>query len=262
MVTAVSLHHISQTRNTQQQWLANVTEEAEVRQQLAELFPSISPDNHFFSVRFPIAPQFTRSVVQLWYDTPLERPGGSLDHLFAAGRANRDFVVLDYADGQVVNLMPELQQHDETIFLWAQQSRRAWLEEDGKETAVPNSDTSLPIVEAQNGRQLAIKMTPQNGRWLSHSVITTIPPNSELHTAILPRPGLRYRLRLRTLEGEEIVLLDMNEGQVESWQPVVISLEAYAGTGVTLRFEIWGENVTEDVSGYWANPRLVVDEIE
>jgi len=197
--------------------------------------------------------------VQLWYDTPLERPGGSLDHLLAAGRANRNFVVLDYADGQVNNLMPELQEHDETIFLWAQQSRRNWIEADGEETAVPDPDNSLPIVEAQNGSQLAIKMTPQNGRWLSHSVIATIPLNGELHTAILPRSGLRYRLRLRTLEGEEVVLLDTNEGPVENWQPVTFPMEAYAGTAVTLRFEIWGNDVSEDVSGYWANPRLVVD---
>ncbi|MAT97099.1 MAG: hypothetical protein CL608_08155 [Anaerolineaceae bacterium] len=260
MVTAVSLHHINQTQNTQQVWLNNVTEEARVRQQLAELFPNISPDNHFFAVRFPIAPQFTRSAVQLWYDTPLERPGGSLDHLFAWGRANPDFVVLDYADGQVYNLMPELQEHDETIFLWAQQSRRFWIEANGEETAVPDPDTSLPIVETQNGSQLAIKMTPQNGRWLSHRVLPTIPPNSELHTAILPRSGLRYRLRLHTLEGEEVTLLETGEGEVEKWQPVVITLEEYAGTAVTLRFEIWGEGAAEDVSGYWANPRLVVDE--
>ena len=260
IVTAVSLHHINQTRNMQQVWLNNVTEEAEARQQLMALFPSISPDNHFFAVRFPIAPQFTRSVVQLWYDTPLERPGGSLDHLFAWGRANRDFVVLDYADGQVYNLMPELQQYDETIFLWAQESQRFWITEEGGETAVPDPDTSLPIVQAQNGSQLSIKMTPQNGRWLSHRVLPTIPPNSELHTAILPRPGLRYRLRLRTLEGEELILLGTSEGEVEKWQPVVISLEDYAGTAVTLRFEIWAENVAEGVSGYWANPRLVVDE--
>ncbi len=259
IVTAVSLHHINQTRNTQQQWLDNVTEEAIARQQLAQLYPSISPDNHFFSVRFPIAPQFTRSVVQLWYDTPLERPGGSLDHLRATGQADRSTVVLDYADGQVYNLMPELQEHDKTIFLWAQQSQRTWIEADGTETAVSDPDTSLPIVAAQNGSQLAIKMTPQNGRWLSHSVIATIPPNGELNTAILPRPGLRYRLRLRTSEGEEVVLLDTNEGEAQNWQPVAVSLADYAGTAVTLRFEVWGENAAETVSGYWANPRLVVN---
>jgi hypothetical protein len=144
VVTAVALYHVSETRKIQQDWLNNVTEEATARQQLADLFPTISPDNHFFAVRFPIAPQFTRSVVQLWYDTPLERPGGSLDHLRAVDEADRTFVVLDYADGQVYNLMPELQQHDQTIFLWAKPFSQFWLEADGQETAVPQPETTLP----------------------------------------------------------------------------------------------------------------------
>ena len=259
VMTAVSLHHLNQTKITQRQWLDNVTEEAAAREQLAELFPTISPNNHFFSVRFPVAPQFTRSVVQLWYDTPLERPGGSLDHLRAVDRATRDFVVLDYADGQVYNLMPKLQQHDETIFLWAQPSRQVWLEENGSETAVDNPDNTLPIVQAPNGNQLSLKMTPENGRWLSHSIITTIPENSELHTVILTQANLRYRLRLVTTDGEEAILLDSSGGEGQNWQLIAIPLEAHAGTAVTLRFEVLGEGVADDVSGYWGNPRLAVD---
>ena len=259
VITAVSLHHLNQTRITQRQWLDNVTEEAAAREQLAELFPTISPNNHFFSVRFPVAPQFTRSVVQLWYDTPLERPGGSLDHLRAVDRATRDFIVLDYADGQVYNLMPKLQQHDETIFLWAQPSRQVWLEEDGSETAVDNPDNTLPIVQAPNGNKLALKMTPENGRWLSHSIITTIPANSELHTAILTQASLRYRLRLITTNGEEAILLDSSGGEGQNWRLIAIPLEAHAGTAVTLRFEVLGEDVAEGVSGFWGNPCLVIN---
>ncbi len=259
IVTAVSLHHLSQVRNTQQQWLNNVTEQAIARQQLAELFPTIRPENHFFAVRFPIAPSFTRSVVQLWYDTPLARPGGGLDHLREVSRVTRNFVVLDYAEGQVYNLMPELQQHDETIFLWNQPSRQVWLAEDGSETAVSQPDNTLPIVTAQNGSQLALKMTPENGRWLSHAVVVPISANNQLQTAVLPQPGLHYRIRLLTTSGDEVALFDSADGEAQNWQPVTIPLDAYAGTAVTLRFEVWGENVAEDMSGYWANPRLVVN---
>lgn len=259
LVTAVSLHHINQTRLIQQQWLDNVTEEATAREQLATLFPAIHPENHFFAVRFPIAPQFTRSVVQLWYDTPLERPGGSLDHLRSVDQITRDFVVLDYADGQIYNLMPELQEHDETIFLWAQPSQRFWLEENGSETAVPNPDNTLPIVEAVNGNQLALKMTPQNGRWLSHKITITIPENSELHTAVLPQPGLRYRLRLITTSGEETILFDSAGTEGQGWQVLIVPVEEYWGTAVTLNFELFSSGVAEDTSGYWGNPRLVID---
>ncbi len=259
IVTAVALYHASHTRKIQQDWLNNVTEEAVARQQLKAMFPTISPDDHFFAVRFPIAPQFTRSVVQLWYDTPLERPGGGLDHLRAVNEADRTFVVLDYANGQVYNLMPELQQHDQTIFLWAKPLVQFWLEADGQETAVPQPETTLPVVEAQNGRQLAVKMTPENGRWLVYSTTVVVPENSMLQTAVLPQPGLRYRLRLIPLSGDVVTLFDSATGEANNWQPVELPLEMYGETAVTLRFEVMGENATADVVGYWGNPRLAVD---
>ena len=163
---AVLLHHINQTRLTQQQWLENITEEAAAREQLATLFPTISPENHFFSVRFPIAPHLRAAWCSFGTTCRWNAPGGSFGLIYALpARATRDFVVLDYANGQIYNLMPELQEHDETIFLWAEPSQRFWLEENGKEILVPNPDNTLPIVEAATGNQLALKMTPQNGRW-------------------------------------------------------------------------------------------------
>ena len=259
VATAVSGYHLNQTQIVQRQWLANVTEEAVARQQLATLFPSIRPDNHFFAYRFPIAPQFTRSVVQLWYDTLQERPGGSLDHLRAVGEADPSFVVLDYADGQVYDMMPELRLHNKTIFLWSQPAIQVWIAENGLQTAVPHPDETLPVVAAQNGNQLAIKMTPENGRWLSRSVIITVPANSELHTAVLTQPGLRYRLRLMTSSGEEVVLWDETSSGGQNWQRIALPLDLYAGTAATVHFEVWGDDDAEDAVGYWGNPRLVVD---
>lgn len=258
IVTAVSLYHISQNQATQQRWLDNVTEEALARQQLTELFPGISPQNHFFAVRFPIAPEFIRSVVQLWYQTPLEHPGGSLEVLQELGQADRTFVVLDYAEGQVYNLMPELQQHDETIFLWAKPFSQFWLEADGQETAVPQPKLTIPIVAAQNGSQLAIKMTPPNGRWLSYSTTFTVPENSELQTAVLHRPGIHYRLRLILLNGKTVTLFASNTGTAQTWDSVKISLEAYEAMPVTLRFEVLGNNAAKNASAYWGNPRLTL----
>ena len=250
---AVTLHHINQTTIAQENWLLEVAEEAVAREKLAELFPTISPESHFFAYRFPIAPQFTRSVVQLWYDTPLEPPGGSLDHLRQEEVATRDFVVLDYHDGQMTNLMPELQQHDETIFLWARPSHQEWIAEDGTETAVPNPDNTLPVVKAPNGTHLSLQMTPENGRWLSHTVVMTVPTDSELHTAVLNQSNLRYRLRLITAGGEEVILFDEVGNGTNRWQPIIAPLMAYGETAVMLRFEVWGDGVPV----YWANPRLV-----
>jgi hypothetical protein len=83
LLTAVTLHSLNQTRQAQAAWLANVTEEEIAKAQLFELFPEISDDNHLFSFRFPIIPDFTRAVAQVWYDVPLARPGGSIKHLSA-----------------------------------------------------------------------------------------------------------------------------------------------------------------------------------
>ena len=259
LATAVSLHHLHQIDLTQIQWLNNAIEEENAREQLAELFPTISPDNHFFSVRFPIAPQFTRAVVQLWYDTSLERPGGALPQLRAADPITRDFVVLDYNNGQVYNLMPELQLHDETIFLWKERAQQVWLDETGTEISVPEPDATLPIVAAENGSQLAIKLTPANGRWLSHKIRLEIPPNSVLETAVLPQPGVSYRLRLQTADGEQQIVFEQSGDAAQEWQPISVPLAEYAGSTLTLRFEVLGENLAEDSGAYWANPRLGID---
>ncbi|WP_420627595.1 hypothetical protein [Candidatus Leptofilum sp.] len=263
MVTAVSLYHLSHIRQIQQKWLANVTEEAEARAQLAELFPTISSDDHFFAVRFPIAPQFTRTVVQLWYDTPLERPGGTLSQLRLTDRADPTFKVLDYQDGQVYNLMPSLQQYEETIFLWTQAGQQVWRDEDGSETAVsdPAAVTSLAVYRAPNGSQLALSMKPQNNWWLSHKIDLTLPGNSELHTAVLPTPGLQYRIRLVTSSGEEQILYESGDAVGTGWQPVKIPLALFSDTAVSLYFELFGENLAEDATAYWANPRLVRGEL-
>jgi hypothetical protein len=258
-VTAVSLHHLNHIRQTQQQWLDDVVEEATVKEHLADLFPTISPESHFFAVRFPIAPQFTRTVMQVWYDMPLERPGGSLDHLRAANPITRDFVVLDYANGQVYNLMPELQQHDETRFLWTEQAQQVWLNENGTETALPQPEATLPIVAAPNGSQIALKLTPENGRWLSHKISLNLPINSVLETAVLPQSGLHYRLRLQTNSGETRVLYETSGDEAPEWQPISLPLGLFSDTIVTLHFEVLGENLAENSAAYWANPRLVLD---
>lgn len=142
-------------------------------------------------------------MVQLWYDTPLERPGGDLPQLRTADPVTREFVVLDYDNGQIYSLMPELQQHDETIFLWAQPTQQVWLDEFDTEIINPNPAAELPIVTAENGRSLSLKLMPANGRWLSNKVQLEIPQNSVLETAnaaptrraVPPAPAHQQRRR-------------------------------------------------------------------
>ena len=233
--------HIYQVRLVQADWLANVREEESARQQLREIIPTLTPENHIFAVRFPIAPRFMRSVAQVWYDLPLERPGGSLEHLRAAKEADPGYYVLDYADGRVYNLMPDLQDYDRTIFLWARNT-----------TPIPT------VVSAPNGRQLALKLTPSPGQWQSLKYTRQIPQNSALKTAVLLQPGLTYRVRIQgDFEPPQTVDEVTAVSNQAAWEEILVSLEPYWGKTITISLEAMS---ADDIPAYWGNPRLVVDE--
>jgi len=232
--------HIFQTRQIQADWLENVLEEETARQQLREIIPALTTEDHIFAVRFPIAPRFTRSVAQVWYDLPLERPGGSLEHLRAAKEADPTYYVLDYADGRVYNLMPDLQEHDRTIFLWAR------------------STTPAPaVVSAPNGRQLALKATPPPGQWQSLEYTLQIPQNSGLKTAVLLQPGLTYRIRIQEAFAPPQTVAEVTAvSDQAAWEEILVPLEPYWGKSITISLEATS---AEDTPAYWGNPRLVVD---
>ncbi|MBE7529765.1 MAG: hypothetical protein HND44_15160 [Chloroflexi bacterium] len=236
LFTAVLIHHIREIQVSQRAWLANVTEEEEAKAQLYELIPELSPETHIFSFRFPISPDFTRSVMQVWYDVWLERPGGSLKHLAAHGRADPTFIVLDYADGQVYNLMPELADCAETIFLWVDQV-----------------DKMTAAGEA-NDHRLAVPITPMPDKWTGHTFTINVTEGLTLHTAVLAQPDIAYRLRL---DGE--TLFEQPALPADSpavWVDVQIPLAELVGKKVEVWLEATAVSETDQLA-YWANPRLV-----
>jgi hypothetical protein len=240
LLTAVTIHQLREVRITQRVWLANVTEEETAKEQLYTLIPSLTPDTHVFSFRFPISPDFTRSVMQVWYDLPLERPGGALKHLAAHGRVDPSFLVLDYADGQVYNLMPELTEAHETIFLWVDQAADMTVAEDEG--------------DAPNGRRLAVPLTPTLDEWSGHAYTVNVTEGLELHTAVLAQPTIAYRLRLEEETVFEQPALPANSPA--TWVDVVIPLVDRTGGKVEMWLEATAVSETEQLA-YWANPRLV-----
>ena len=232
-------YHLYQVRQVQADWLANVLEEETARQQLREIIPTLTPENHIFAIRFPIAPRFMRSVAQVWYNLPLERPGGGLEHLRAAREAGPAYYVLDYADGQVYNLMPDLPEYARTIFLWA-----------GDATRDP------AIVAAPNGRRLALKLTPLPGQWESLTYTRQIPQNSALKTAVLLQPGLAYRIRIQEPFAPPQTVAEISAVNDETrWEEINIPLEPYWGKTITINLEATS---AEGAPAYWSNPRLVL----
>lgn len=253
------LVQISAIKNIQQQWLENAEEEIAAEAQLKALLPVINSNQHFFSIRFPIAPQFTRSVLQLWYDTPLERPGGGLPHLQAHGQATDDFYVLDYDDGQVYNLMPELQEHAETIFLWAEPFSDRIVTDSADPQPLPEDDPlQMQVVTDGTTTRFAMTLTPPGaeGQWLARTFTTKIPQNSTLQTAVLPKPNTSYRIRITNSDGTTETLFQFDSLAETGWQQTAIPLDEHWGDTVTISLEVMGDG---DTAVYWANPRFTID---
>lgn len=243
-VTAVLLAHILVTAQVQETWRQDTLEEAQAEQQMKQLLPTITADQHFYSYRFPIAPKFTRAVMQLWYDTDLKRPGGDLEHLRTIGEAGPQDYLFDYADGRIYNLMPELQKVAYTYFLWAQPM---------KGTDAP----ALTLVQAANGPQLALPLPLEPAASDRLIWTTTIPAQTELHTAVLVQPGVQYRIHLQNdAHSSTYEITNPADDERPYWLAVTIPLSEFLGeeTEIILEAENGGDTA---VTAYFANPRLV-----
>jgi hypothetical protein len=262
ILLAALLYHSANIRAVQRVWFEDTRVEQEAEQQLKGLLPAITAENHIFAYRFPIAPQFMRSVAQIWYDVPLERPGGSIDHLRAHGEATDQFYVFDYDDGTVRNIMPELQEAARTIFIWAESMREEQVAEDGAvltaldDAAVPG----LVVVAAGADRRLAVpaELGAVNGRWLRQTILIDVPENAELATAVLLHPDLQYRLTIIDAQGKAQTVYQSLESvtTVPTWDEIRIPLDDYASEPLILRLET--KTTAEREEGYWANPRFMV----
>lgn len=248
---------VNQVRLVQEQWAADAAEEESARVQLATLLPQIDETMHIFAYRFPITPEFLRSVLQVWYgrQEPYRQPFGSLQRLQLHGQATPRFYMLDWDEnGRLYNLMPELQQRQWTHFIW---STPAQIEILTGETAVTETGAQqLSVAGPANDRRLTVRLDPpESDAWRSLMYIVNVPEESVLETAVR-RTGpentpLRLRARLTAANTTTTLLeIEINPGD-ESWHEVRIEMGEYTGVGVELRLEVAGAG-----NGYWANPRL------
>jgi hypothetical protein len=277
ILAGILLANINITWQTQRSWLAKAQEDKRVEEQMKRLLPEVTADSHLFANRFVVTPSFLRAVAQVWYDQPLSPPAGSFSQLKLHGRATDDFYLFDYANGQLVNLMPELQEHDETIFLWSQEPRAEIVPEDGEEAVGAAAGVSEMIITGPEGDQRLAFLTepPESGQgWLSLVYVVSVPDQSELRLAMrkefgrLPgEDGMAFRVRLMDQSGQTETLLETfltagEAGTEEVWQEVAIPLQPYWNQAVVLRLEVSaGKNALHD-QGYWANPRFVIDHKE
>ncbi|MCA9926690.1 MAG: hypothetical protein KC421_30190, partial [Anaerolineales bacterium] len=190
------------TRSVQGVWLADVTEDQSIRPTMRAIMPEVDNDTHIFANRLPITPKFLRSVVYVWYGIMPPNPSGELSKLLADGMATQDYFVFDYENGRLFNLMPELQQHDETHLLLAQPITHD-LHTDGEIVPVSAEVSAIAVEGPKTARRLSLRMNPRSDAaiWASQSYLLTIPANSTLAFGVLPVDGMAYRVLLEQPDG-------------------------------------------------------------
>ncbi|MCB8942674.1 MAG: hypothetical protein H6658_02745 [Ardenticatenaceae bacterium] len=256
LVTAVILYHLPIIHNTQTSWLARAERYRSAEAQVKALLPSVNANTTIFAHRFPITPSFLPATFQVWYGTTINTAvGGGLPQLQQAGRATRDYYLFDYQDETVVNLMPELQEHEETVFLWAEDGRLEQISPHNETTQTPDNAPTLAV--AGPADDLRVSVLPPEletaDTWNSLIYPVTVPTDSQLQFSLFATAAdAAFRVRILGMGSEWETVLETAVPTPNQWTDITIPLRDYGGQSVIIRLES-----TKD--GIWGNPRLTRD---
>ena len=241
------LHFSQQLTEAQLVWETKVNREKEAEAQLKSQLTSLSPNAHPFAYRFPITPAFLRSVLHVWYDTPLPPPpSGPFSALEAGDEVPVNSLFIDYANDTVILLPTPDPQPGEA--LWRQPP-----------LADPNASAPrLSVAGPTNDRRLTLPVSPPatsttwgvlTYRLLLEDAVTT------LYVSTWMEPGLHYRVRITPLGGETAVLWEaVATGETAVWQPLQLPLPGAPGMVVDLSLEAQFTGETEPPLAHWATP--------
>lgn len=229
--------------------------------QMRSILPTIADDTRVFATRFILTPSYFVPVVAVWYDQP-HLAGGDLDTLAEYARATSAFHVFDYENGRLYELMPELQRHRSSVFIWRQPPSVAQLAREGQTTSLDADEYELNAIIASNDdRRLAMAMPAHPGAWTNLAFDLERPSTSRLAFSILGRPGDVFRVRLQDGTGQMTTLFEQEWSPEDAsrWQDVILPLPDNATGLVQLFFDIRGADNAETGTSYWADPRFVTD---
>ncbi|MFQ5420192.1 MAG: hypothetical protein ACE5EY_07500, partial [Anaerolineae bacterium] len=252
LATAVLLYFAFTIQNMQNTWNTTlVAEDKSVAAQMRQIMPAVTANTHVFASRFSTAAAYLPAQVMVWYNQPLTDPGGNLTNLRAYGRATNNFYVFDYdaEDGRLLNLMPDLQQHDQTIFLWSQTPAVERI--DAPENAETPDPPTMKVTASRDAARLTFSTDAPGAGWLSWAYTQTLPSQSQLAFTVRG-DNTSFRVRLTDENGDTHTLYELAQAG-NDWRDALIPLTQFWGQTVTIRLETAGD------SGTWANPRLVVN---
>jgi len=246
-------------RSEQDAMLEHANQVEKSRLQLEEILPDPNRNNRLFAKRFILTPPYLPPVASVWFDTP-DLAGGSLVALKNQHDVNNQDYVLDYEDGVLYNLLPELQQSRHTYLLWRQPPLSAMLLYESDSRPLNNEELQMDELVKRTGRnRFGIVVQPGETGWASLLYEVTIPEDSQLAFGLFPSPKQSYRVRAVDSEGESQILYSLKAtAEATEWLDVYLPLSEYQGEAVDLYFE-YQAHPNAKAQGFWANPRLVME---
>ena len=230
------LPQVRAARAGQAAWL-NLARRADLlREELQTLLPAVDDNTQLFSARFLYSSLYFPRTAAVWYQRP-EIPGGTLDLLLRSVRATPDVYVFDENESGLYLLMPELQEHAETVLLL------------GKPAGGAVPDDAYTIAGPPNQGRLALPQSAGGDAWTATTFQAGVTAGSSLVFGVWGDPGLTYQVQVDgAVLWEQPLTADRSAGW--SWQTV--DLEPYWNEAVTITLAVRGSG-----DAFWANPRLV-----
>ena len=239
----------------QRAWQQHTQQVSAVEAQMKRLIPAVSPETQIFAHRFVLLPSFTPYAAAVWYAEP-GISGGSMFAMQGESTVTPSTYLLDYADGQLINLLPGLQHHHETTLLW--EAPQATLSIRPQSEGNSGSYTLEQVAGPAHDRRVAVRVRPPSQGWLSLIYDVAAARGTHLATDVLGVPGVTFRVLLVHENGSQLVAFSDSTSVQEAgiWRPLMIPLEFAGERASSLRLEVRGQ---PDSHGYWSVPRLVQD---
>jgi 4-amino-4-deoxy-L-arabinose transferase-like glycosyltransferase len=255
-------------RAAQRTWQEYVATTAEIEAQTKQMLPDLDTSYHLFAYSLPPVPDYVQAMASVWYGEPLKYPGGHIGRLLELGQATDKYYVLDYADGRLYNLMPELQQCEQTTFLWDAEPLAEIVDHENNRRELDEGAFELDVVKGpEEDKRFGFFLhppAPEEG-WSSLTYRTEVPEDSVLAFGlwkewggIEDEDGVQVRVRVRSPGlGEQTVYQADLATDKNSWTDVTVALDHYGSQEVQIELQVAaGDNFLHDHL-YWANPRIV-----
>jgi hypothetical protein len=249
------------TRNSQSSALALTKLTQDLENQIKEILPTVTDKTRVFASRFILTPSYFAPVAGTWYADPT-LTGGDIDTLKNYPKATKDFFVFDYEDGFIYNLMPELQQAEETFILWSSSPVGQIISASDQSRPLPEGAVEPEVVAGpEDDRMIALSVTHPGSDWISLGYQMTVPLRGSLAVSILGPVQAEYRVKVIDDQGLEDILMHENRrfNKEQGWIDLDRSLVPYAGQTVTIALESRINSGNRSDPLFWGNPRIVVD---